>query len=40
MKDYFAGRVAQNYDKSSAWMFAPEVVEPTVDFLKIGRAHV
>lgn len=31
--DYFAGRVAENYDQSSAWMFAPEVVEPTVDLL-------
>lgn len=31
--DYFAGRVAESYDQSSAWMFAPEVVEPTVDFL-------
>ena len=33
VKDHFAGRVAENYDQSSAWMFAPEVVEPTVDFL-------
>jgi len=32
-KDYFAGGVAENYDQSSARMFAPEVVEPTVDFL-------
>jgi len=32
-KDYFAGRVAENYDESSAWMFAPAVVDPVVDFL-------
>jgi SAM-dependent methyltransferase len=32
-EDYFAGRVAESYDDSSAWMFAPEVVDPAVDFL-------
>jgi SAM-dependent methyltransferase len=31
--DYFAGRVAQRYDETSGEMFAPEVLEPTVDFL-------
>ena len=32
-KDWFAGRVAERYDASSADMFAPEVVDPAVDFL-------
>ncbi|HTZ04842.1 MAG TPA: class I SAM-dependent methyltransferase [Gaiellaceae bacterium] len=32
-KDWFAGRVAERYDASSADMFAPEVVEPAVDYL-------
>ena len=32
-KDYFAGDVAGRYDGSSAEMFAPEVVAPTVAFL-------
>jgi SAM-dependent methyltransferase len=32
-KDYFSGTVAEKYDESSAWMFDPAVVEPTVDFL-------
>jgi SAM-dependent methyltransferase len=31
--DYFAGAVAECYDVRQAEMFAPEVVEPTVDFL-------
>ena len=33
LTDYFAGAVAERYDESSAWMFAPEVVDPAVDFL-------
>jgi SAM-dependent methyltransferase len=32
-KDYFAAEVAARYDVWTAEMFAPEVVEPTVDFL-------
>jgi SAM-dependent methyltransferase len=32
-EDYFAGRVAERYDETSAETFAPEVVEPVVDFL-------
>src|SRR5262245_61158078 len=32
-EDYFAGRVAARYDETSAEMFAPEAVEPVVDFL-------
>jgi SAM-dependent methyltransferase len=32
-EDYFAGRVAERYDETSAEMFAPEAVEPVVDFL-------
>ena len=32
-EDHFAGRIAERYDESSAWMFAPEVVDPAVDFL-------
>jgi SAM-dependent methyltransferase len=32
-EDHFGERVAARYDESSADMFAPEVVEPTVDFL-------
>jgi len=31
--NYFDERVAANYDQSSAPMFAPEVLDPTVDFL-------
>jgi len=31
--DHFAGRVAERYDQTSDAMFAPEVVEPAVDFL-------
>jgi SAM-dependent methyltransferase len=30
---YFDSRVAERYDESSAEMFAPEAVEPVVDFL-------
>ena len=30
---YFGERVAARYDRTSAEMFVPEVVEPTVDFL-------
>ena len=30
---YFDEEVAATYDESSAWMFAPEVVEPVVDLL-------
>ncbi|HVH50699.1 MAG TPA: class I SAM-dependent methyltransferase [Gaiellaceae bacterium] len=33
LTDYFAGRVAEKYDESSAWMFDPAVVDPAVDFL-------
>jgi len=33
VKDWFAGRVAERYDASSADMFASEVVDPAVDFL-------
>ena len=33
MRDYFDEPVAARYDASSAAMFAPEVLEPTVDFL-------
>jgi SAM-dependent methyltransferase len=29
----FSEDVASRYEESAAWMFAPEVVEPTVDFL-------
>jgi hypothetical protein len=32
-KDYFAGRIAENYDHSAVDMFEPEVVDPAVDFL-------
>ena len=32
-KDHFGPDVARRYDESSADMFSPEVVEPTVDFL-------
>jgi SAM-dependent methyltransferase len=32
-EDYFAGRVADRYDETSAEMYAPEVVDPVVDFL-------
>ena len=32
-RDYFGGSVAEKYDESSAWMFDPAVVEPTVDLL-------
>jgi hypothetical protein len=32
-KDYFAGRIAENYDHSAIDMFEPEVVDPAVDFL-------
>jgi SAM-dependent methyltransferase len=32
-EDFFAGRVAERYDETSAEMFAPEAVEPVVDFL-------
>jgi SAM-dependent methyltransferase len=32
-QDYFAGRVAERYDETSAEMSAPEVVAPVVDFL-------
>jgi SAM-dependent methyltransferase len=32
-RDYFAGEVAQRYDATSAEMFAPEVLEPAVEFL-------
>ena len=31
--DHFAGRVAERYDETSGEMFAPEVLEPAVDFL-------
>jgi SAM-dependent methyltransferase len=33
MHDYFGEAVAERYDVSSAEMFAPEVVDPVVDFL-------
>jgi hypothetical protein len=32
-KDWFAGSVAEHYDETSADMFAPEAVDPVVDFL-------
>jgi Methyltransferase domain len=32
-KNYFGQRVAERYDESSAEMFDPAVIEPTVDFL-------
>ena len=32
-EDYFAGRVADRYDETSAEMHAPGVVDPVVDFL-------
>jgi SAM-dependent methyltransferase len=32
-EDYFGERVAERYDESSADMFNPAVVDPTVDFL-------
>ena len=32
-RDWFAGRVAERYDESSEDMFAPEVLDPAVDFL-------
>jgi SAM-dependent methyltransferase len=32
-EDYFAGRVAESYDETSAEMFAQEVIEPVIDFL-------
>jgi SAM-dependent methyltransferase len=32
-KDYFGEHIAERYDESSDEMFAPDVVEPTVDFL-------
>ena len=32
-EDYFAGRVAERYDETLTEMFAPEAVEPVVDFL-------
>jgi SAM-dependent methyltransferase len=32
-KNYFGERVAERYDESSAEMFDPAVIEPTVDFL-------
>jgi SAM-dependent methyltransferase len=32
-KDYFGEHIAERYDESSDEMFAPEIVEPTVDFL-------
>ena len=32
-EDTFAGRVAERYDETSAEMFAPELVDPVVDFL-------
>jgi SAM-dependent methyltransferase len=32
-EDYFGEKVAERYDESSADMFDPAVVEPTVDFL-------
>ena len=31
--DHFAGRVAERYDETSQDMFAPEVLDPAVDFL-------
>jgi SAM-dependent methyltransferase len=31
--DHFAGRIAERYDETSQEMFAPEVLDPTVDFL-------
>lgn len=33
MTDFFAGEVAARYDETSAAMFAPAVIEPTVDVL-------
>jgi SAM-dependent methyltransferase len=32
-EDLFAGRVAERFDETSAEMFAPELVDPAVDFL-------
>src|SRR5690348_3204312 len=32
-EDTFAGPVAEGYDKTAAEMFAPELVDPAVDFL-------
>jgi len=32
-EDSFAGRVADSYDQAAAEMFAPEVVDPAVEFL-------
>ncbi len=32
-EDSFAGRVADRYDEAASEMFAPEVVDPTVEFL-------
>jgi hypothetical protein len=32
-EDHFAGRAAETYDAGSVEMFAPEAVEPVVDFL-------
>jgi SAM-dependent methyltransferase len=32
-ENYFAGRVAERYDETSAEMFSPDAVEPVVDFL-------
>jgi SAM-dependent methyltransferase len=31
--DHFAGRVAERYDETAASMFAPDVVDPALDFL-------
>ena len=36
---YFDERVAARYDESSAEMFSPEAIDPTVDFLA-GLASV
>jgi ubiquinone/menaquinone biosynthesis C-methylase UbiE len=32
-KNYFAGEIAENYDRDSSSMFNPAVLEATVDFL-------
>ena len=32
-KNYFAGEIAENYDRDSSSMFDPAVVAATVDFL-------
>ena len=32
-EDYFAGRVAERYDETLTELFAPEAVEPVIDFL-------